>query len=324
MRYIKNTVNFFGVLISLVLSFALVLVLLAIPCMFAAQMTVEPATLQQIVVALTVNEHTQQTADPQEALLQRLLQTQTAQDLMGLYVDDIFHQMGGEASKLSPEDLRQLAEEHMDELLPLFRQLLQQTGVDVSALTDAQLEKQALILTEQYGSQLLRKLPTLEDIGVTPVAEPTADSLLVIDMDIVDRVLNLEFRRADVAPLLTQFLLLLKDNLGLKLLAAAAAALSLLILFFRMGGGFRGLSWLGTDYIISAALCIVLGLYGKFMAWQLSGRSDMPPIFQALPPILNWFLIGGAALLVLGILFGVILAKGGSLLYKHRVKKRAA
>ena len=328
MKFLGKVVNFFGGLIALVLSLALILVLVAVPAMFAAQMTMEPETLQQILVGVVETTITQtatglqqdedETQTAKQNMVKHLMESQAAKDLLELYVEDFFGQMRGETGKFRADTLEQLAKEHMDELLPVVRQLAEQKGVDTDKLSDRHLEAQLMEIVEEYGSKLMDNLPTPEQLGIEPMPEVAEGSVIVVDAELIQRVMNKDFRRADLATLLTQMVMLLENYWGLKFLGLVAAALSLAILLCRMGKGFGCFSWLAVDYIIGGVLALTTG---TTIITGLQGMGSGPgslAVSSLLSPVMVWFLVAGGGIFVLGILFGVISAKGESWFTKGR------
>ena len=318
MLLLKGAWNGIGGFIAFVLSIALVLVLLALPAMFTAQMALEPESLQQIVLMMTATM--EPSTDPEEVWLREMMQTDTARDLIGLYKEDMMAQMRGEESPLNAEALLQLAHENMDELIPMFRNLAERSGTDLKGMTDAQLKTGVEQMMGQYGAYLLEELPTAKQLGLESLPEHTQDNLIVMDEAVLQRLLNLEFRRADLPVVMTQLMTLLNDYLGLKLLGLVAAGLSLLVIFFRLGKGFRGLSWLGTDYLISGGLGLTISLGAMSLVRKVLVGPNAPPVGDMLRGLLKWFTIGSAVILALGILFAVLASVGNNALDKHRKK----
>ena len=327
MKFLVKTANFFGALIAIVLSIALVLTLLVLPMMFTAQMTMQPATLQQIIVGVAETTMMQAagsaiSAEPQIAAQQdmarQLMESNAAKEFLELYVDDFFNQMRGEKGEIRSDTLEQIAKEHMDELLPIVRQLAEQTGANTDAVSDKQLENKLMQIVDEYGGQLMDSLPTPEQLGIEPIPEAAEGSVIVVDGDLIQRVLNMDFRRADLATILTQGMLLLEDYWGLKFLGLVVAALSLAILLCRMGKGFGCFSWLAVDYIIGGVLALTTATTAISGLQGMVSSPGTLSVSSLLSPVMIWFLVGGGAILVLGILFGVISAKGESWFTKRR------
>lgn len=318
MLFLKGAWNGIGGFIAVVLSIALILVLLALPAMFTAQMALEPGNLQEIMLMMTAK--IEPSTDPQEVWMREMMQTETARDLIGLYKDDLLAQMRGEESPLNAEALVRLAHENMDELIPMFRNLAELSGTDLKGMTDAQLKTGVEQMMGQYGAYMLEELPTAKQLGLEPLPELASDNLIVMDGAVLQRLLNLEFRRADLPVVMTQMMTLLNDYLGLKLLGLVAAGLSLLVIFFRLGKGFRGFSWLGTDYLIGGGLGLTISLGAMSLVRKMLLGPNAPPVGGVLQGMLKWFAIGSAVVLALGILFAVIASVGNNALEKRRKK----
>lgn len=318
MRFVKGLWNFISGLIAVVLSFALVFVLLAIPVMFTVHKATEPEGLHRLLLLMTAKE--QPATDPEEILMEELMQTNTAKELLGLYREDLFGQMQGKAPSLDTEALMQITQNNMDELLPILRNLVRQSGLDISGLTDAQLAQLTQQMMAYYGGQLLQNLPSPKQLGIQPIQQITPENIFVVDMELVDRLLTLDFRRDDIPAVITQMVILLNDYLGLKLLGMVAALLSLLIILFRLGQGFRSINWVGSNFLIGGGMGSVLGLYGYISVGQRFMNSKMSPFGDVLQFLLKWFAMSGAVILALGIVLLLLAAGGNALLQKRRKK----
>lgn len=319
MKFIKGTWNFISGLIAVLLSIALILVLLAIPAMFAVQKATEPEGLQKVVQLLTAK--VQPSTDPEEILIQELLQSNAAKEFLELYREDLFAQVRGEKTVLSGKAIQQIVQDNMNELVPMLRKLMHSAEVDISILSDAQLAELTQQMMAYYGDQLLRKLPNLNQLGIQPLSKLTPENIFVVEMEVMNRLLSFDFHREDIPLLISQAVILLNDYLGLKLLGMVAVLLSLLIVLFRLGKGFRCVSWIGCNYLIGGGVGSVLGLYGKFSIKQLLTNSAMSPIEDSLQYILKWFTNVSAAILVLGIVFLIISGCGNSVITKRRQRK---
>ncbi len=319
MKYIKGIWNFIGGLIALVLSFVLVFVLLAMPVMFTVHMATEPEGLQQLLLMLTAKDSPP--TEPEEILIQEMMQSNAAKELLQLYKEDLFAQLQGKAPSVNEEAVLQIAQNNMDELVPMLREMAQYSGFDISDLSDAQLAGLTQQMAAYYGGQLLENLPSMKQLGIQPLPESSAENILVVDMELVNRLLSSDFRREDIPAVITQLMILLNDYLGVKLLGMVAALLSLLIVIFRLGQQFRCITWLGSNHLIGGCIGFALGIYGKMSVRQMFSNPNMPPIEGSLQAFLNWFSIGSAAILVLGIVFLLISAGGNSWVYRHRKMK---
>lgn len=320
MKLLKGIWNFIGGLVAVLLSIALIFVLLAIPAMLTAHVAAEPDTMHQLLVALTVSE--QGTTDPEEALMQKLMQSSVAKEFLALYKEDLFAQLQGKTSQLNGAALQKIVRENMEELLPLIKEFVRSMGIDPSLLNKEQLTTFAEQMTGYFGDQLLRKLPTAKELGLKPVTELTVDSILVIDGELAERLLSLQFQREDISTVVAQGMILLNDYLGLKLLVVLAAVLSLLIVVFRLGEWFRGSTWLSVDYLIGGGMGAVMALYAKASVVQIPFPAAVPMLPVLFQGLLNRFAIGSGVIFLLGILLAVYSAVGNKVVKKIRKRRQ--
>ena len=320
MKLLKETWNFIGSVVAILLSFALFFVLLAIPAMLTAHAAAEPDTLHQLLIALTVSD--QNAADPEGALMQKLMQSSAAKEFLALYKESLFAQLRGEASPLNGEALSRIVRENMEELLPLIQDFVRSMGMDPHMLTEKQLATFAEQLTAYFGDQLLRELPTAKDLGLQPITELTVESIFVIDGETVERLLNFQIQKEDILTVLAQGLILLNDYLGLKLLALLVGVLSLLILVFRLGEWFRGSTWLSVNYLIGGGTGAVIALCAKASVVRVPFLAAVPMLSELLQELLNWFAIGSGVIFLLGILLAAYSAVGGKVVKKIRKRRQ--
>lgn len=321
MNFVNGTLNVFGILISIVLSIVLVVLLILTPFVFTAQMAMNPATIQAIAVEAIEEMEIEQLEDVDEDLAYELLQSKAMKDLLEVYMDDLYAQMADERSGMNWKDLRRIAKDNMDELLPLFRDIAKDAGAKNLPRKDSELEEYFLDWLEDHGDDLLEELPTAEDMGLEPVDEVTFESTMELFGDIIKGDIDED----DMPEVTTHMLLLFKDFWGLILMGILVAVLCILIILCRWGHGFSRLAWLGADFIIGSAISLGLGVFAKVAIFKLAdGWSDVSAALGVMQPVINWLLIGGAAILVLGIIFAVIAANGDGVVAKIRWKMRKA
>lgn len=236
----KKIFNFFGIIISFVLSLVLFVELLVVPVVSATTSFTQIDNLKKIVsqIDLSQLEFTDENGADAE-LLNQLLEGDLMAELLELYVEDIFMTLednGGERI-FTVEALKAVCEEHMEELLPIVKEVMKEelTLPDGSMLKDEDLEKVVLQLINEEADNLIQEFPTVEDLGITE-----------------EVILGLKY---------------LREGMVWFVFIGAAAVLSLLILLFRCVQ-FKGFVWLGVVYFLAGGINLLAAV-----ALQKSGSA---------------------------------------------------
>ena len=335
MRFLANLTNFLTGFVAVVLSCALVLALMTVPLLVMVHELLEPEMLHELLISASQNLSDESSGDTQAAMMQKLMESQAVRDLLGLYIEDMFAALDGRRV-LTTQALQELLEKHMDELMPVFRELIMADAESVGEVSDMELEFVVSTMLYGYAELLLEQLPTAAQLGITPVkivppvlpqkwnAQSIAefgrdfgaywDAIWVLDAEVLERLGQLEFHRADLAVVATQALVMLQNGRGLHLLCLVVLVLSLLVLVFRLGKGFRCLNWLAVAYFIAGAMDTGIAVTVKLRLQQVVMTGNPLPVMNTAMKLINPFLIAGGVILAVGIVLTIVAAIGNKLI----------
>ena len=335
MRFLAGLTNFLTGFVAVVLCFALVLVLMTVPLLVTVHEALEPELIQELLISVFQDPNPEAPVDTQTVMMQKLMESQAVRDLLGLYIEDMFAALEGR-SALSDQALQELLAKHIDELKPLFRELIAADAESVGEVSDMELEFVVSTMLYGYAELLMEQLPTAAQLGITPVKivppvlpqkwnaqslvefgrdfEAYWDAVWVLDAEVLERLGQLEFRRADLAVVATQALVMLQNGRGLHLLCLVALVLSLLVLVFRLGKGFRCLNWLAVAYFIAGAMDTGIAVTVKLRLQQAVMTGNSQPVIGTAIQLLNPFLIAGGMVLAVSIVLAIVAAIGNKLI----------
>lgn len=335
MRFLAGLTNFLTGFVAVVLCFVLVLALMAVPLLVTVHEALEPEVIQELLISVFQDPNPEASADTQAVMMQKLMESQAVRDLLGLYIEDMFATLEGR-SALSDQALQELLEKHIDELKPLFRELIAADAESVGEVSDMELEFVVTTLLYGCAELLMEQLPTAAQLGITPVkivppvlpqkwnAQSLAefgrdfgaywDAVWVLDAEVLERLGQLEFHRADLAVVATQALVMLQNGRGLHLLCLVVLVLSLLVLVFRLGKGFRCLNWLAVAYFIAGAMDTGIAVTVKLRLQQVVMTGNPLPVMNTAMKLINPFLIAGGVILAVGIVLTIVAAIGNKLI----------
>lgn len=341
MRFIGGLVNFVTGFVAVVLCFALVFVLMAVPVLVTVHGALEPETLQELLLSVTQNLSQEASSDTQTAMMQKLMESQALRDLLGLYIEDMVAALEGRRA-LTDQALRELMEKHMDELMPVFRELIAADAAAIGEVSDMELELLVTNLLYGCAELLMQQLPTPAQLGIpavkiVPPVLPQKwnaqsltefgrdfgaywDAVWVLDAEVLDRLSQAEFRRDDLTAMATQALIMLQNGRGLHLLCLAALVLSLLVLVLRLGKGFRCFNWLAVAYFIAGAMDTGLAVTLKLRLPQMAAPGNLLPIMDTTMKLIDRYLIAGGVILAAGILLAIAAAAGNKLIDQFKGK----
>lgn len=302
MAIAKKILNVLGILLSIVLSLILTAVLILTPLTSAATSFLQAETLHRAVGTLDLSALLPE--EGQDEMMSALLETELANDLLILYVDDLLAALDGSTERaLTRGALNSLVLEHMDDLMPLVRPYaieLAKASVEIPGGTEINWDE---VLTEdiiaaaivQYvdenGEELLGQFPTAQDLG--------------IDQSVVNIISA--FRSKEI----------------LTATITAAAVLSVLILLCRWVR-FKGFMWLGVVYLLSAVIDFLYAALVKKMdaALLITELPELQGVVPTLTEILSPALMRGAAVIaVLGVVFVIVFIAGRLLLKKSKLQR---
>ena len=233
MKVLKILLNIFGILTAFILSLLLAAILLTTPLVSTASSFLKPESLYKVLKTIDFAYFFQASDDSQlgqlnPKLLNELLETEFAEDVITLYVNNLLNALENidAGTALTPDDITKLADEHITELLPIVKS---QIGIDLP-LTDEQIQTYAQQYIGNIAPEIASMLPTLGDFG--------------IDNTILTILHNLHSGKA------------------LRSLLLVAGILSFLVLLCRFPR-FKGFMWLGVTYLCSSLFLFLLAFTVK-------------------------------------------------------------
>ncbi len=230
MNAIKTILNVLGVLLAMPVALLLAVWLLVAPVLNSAAAWVQPDTVKQIIRDIDYDAILED-ATAETPQLEAFMKTETVAELVEMYMEDLFAQFEGEAvgTVFHEQAVRDTIENHMDELLPIFREVMKEEAegmIDPDDISDADVRKLINDLLDEELPGLLADVPTAESLELT---DPT------IRMGIQ---LLRSYRLALAVVLVT-------------------VVLSVLLFLFRVYR-LRGFIWLAVVYFITAGLTLVM------------------------------------------------------------------
>ena len=301
MNAVKKIFNVLGILISIVFSLVLAVVLLITPLLSAATALVQTDTLHGMIRQADFTQLLPDAAE--DELTAALLQTEFTDDLLGLCVDDMLAALEGtDRRSLTNQALTDLAEQHMDELIPIFRPIaLEQAkqNVDVpdgtvvnwdELVTDEDISAAIMQYLSENSEELISSFPTPEDLGID---QNTAAALTAVRSGTV-------------------------RTAGMIL----AAVLTVLILLCRCIR-YKGFMWAGVVYILFGAIDLLCSYLIKGFDFSVL-VTDIPELTGVMPILLSTLvpplIQTSAVIAALGVLFTLIFIAGR----KTRARKQSA
>ena len=301
----KKVLNFFGIVLAVLFSLALIPTLILNPVWRGVSDLMEPEFLQGVVgemmEEIDLSELALQDPDLMQTITdsgltaeaaEAVLSSQFMKDLLELAGKDLTLVLEGNftAASLTEAELLGIVTDNLDELVSIARLTAPE---EFSSLTDDQL---AQFLLQAIQEQL----PTLQSEIVQ------AFSGLQEDLHNDEVAAAFELISGPLVP---------------TVLLVAALVLALLIFLCRWPHQ-EGLLWLGIDSAIAAlpVLAMAISLKGSQLAQMLAQTAGLPNVFgPALRRMGNTTLIGGSILLVIAVLF----IAGFIILRDRRMKRQA-
>lgn len=314
----------FGI-VALVLCGALILVLSVLPIAMVGPAVLDSEVIQDVLTTVVTPEIF---GEGEDSMIQTVLGTETAQDVLDLYLDDMFHQLEGGESQLDLWSVMSVVEDHMDELIPMYQQWAGSfLGGDLPISEDAQ-KLAVYAATQEYGDMILDHLPSMEELGLKAIPQvdlswlPNGEllSLWILDSDMLAGFRNFSFSQEDLMALANQALILFKDGLAFRIGLHLALALSLLILVLRLGKGFRCTFWVGMSYLLAGSLAASTTACLKFGLKALTAGSDYESLFQALKSVIDQPMNCSLVILAVGAVL-VVASKIGDRILERKKKQ---
>lgn len=229
MNILKSICNFFGSIAAFFLSIILIAVLLIIPIVSGVTSFSQIDNLKKVVSQINFSEWEVLEKGSDSEMITAVVKTDMLAEIIELYIEDIFLTLeeSAEERNLTPEAIKTLANEHMDELIPIAKEMMAKelslTAGGI-AIKDEDIAKMIQQVLDEEAETLIEAFPTVEDLGIND-----------------DVVLGLKY---------------LREGVILRVVIGIAAVLSLLILLFRCIK-WKGFMWLGVVYLIATGMTII-------------------------------------------------------------------
>lgn len=285
----KKILNFFGILFALAFSIPLFLSLAVTPAVTAASSLTRPETLENMVNSIDFSSLSASFDGGAEAeLIAEFMETEMADEVISLFAEDFLAALSGSdaAPHLNGDALTELAETHMDELVPLFRKYYQMD----ETVSDLMAEEILLSYLHEAADELAASFPSPADLGV--------DQALI------------------------SLMAFFREGIAMALVLAAVIFLSLLVFVFRLTR-FNGFMWLGVVYILASlpSLLVIMALRTQ-VPFALIGFDPALGAISGtiLTAVTSPMLLCTLSLLALSIVFILIFVLGR----KARAKRKAA
>ena len=174
MRFLKALGNFLGVILSLAVSLALLVMLVATPMLSGVAAFTRPETISQVVQEIDFaqlllenfeGEMTDEERQEMDFLIE-LTETNAFKDLMELYAIDITNafEETRKPTALTREALRRIMNENMDELIEIVRKIGEKEGEDTTSYTDEEIAEEVRKTFEEVVDRFLEIVPTVDDL----------------------------------------------------------------------------------------------------------------------------------------------------------------
>ena len=301
----KKVFNFFGIVLALILSLALIPTLIFNPVWRGVSGLLQPTVIEELTASLVEEiDLTQLSLDQPELLqfltengispeaAQALLSSQTAKDVLASVGEDLAQVLQGSftASSLTESEALRIVDANRAELIQIARLMLPS---EAAALTD---------------EQVSMGLDSIVQEEVLPLLGQINQAFLEMQADLHG---ELDF-----------FLELATGPMIPTALLVAAAVLAVLIFLLRWPQQ-KGFLWLGIDCALAAmpVLGIAFSLKGAQLSQLLAQGAGLPDVFHpVLQRVATPILTGGMILAAAA----VVLIAAFILLRDRRMKKAAA
>lgn len=170
-RFLGNVI---GVVLSLVLSVALLGMLIATPMLSGVSALTRPETISQVVKEIDFaqffldsfrGEMSEEERLEMEFVVE-LTETNAFDELVELYAVDISNlfEETVKPSVLTKEALRKIVQDNMDEVLRIIRKIGENEGGEIASYTDEELEAKIWEAFDELADKFLEMAPTVDDL----------------------------------------------------------------------------------------------------------------------------------------------------------------
>ena len=286
MQALKIIGNIFGILFAIVFSVALVVVLLAIPPVKSLSAVFQPETIQDLAVDVLSSDIIEPGSAMSEGLeemglsediVQELMESDAVEDMLEVYLDDVFAASTGEYAEnsLTQEVLEDIVKDNKKELVSL----LEEYG-DVEDKEEA--EELLDVIVEEHGEDIIEMLPSAEDNKI-----------------------SLEFPEEEGFFGAGNILRGLYSGGVIWILIGVAAVLCLLIFLCR-AFKLQGFIWIGVSFGVAALLSAVVIMLANNMNLLMNmGFSQMERniIGSIMPNMISAMVMAALVIAALAVVF---------------------
>ena len=173
-KLIKFIGNFVGVILSLLLSIALLVMLVATPMLSGVSALTRPETISQVAKEIDfaqffLDSFQGELSEEERLELEfvvELTETNAFDDLVELYAIDISNlfEETQKPSVLTKEALRKIVQDNIDEILLIVREIGEGEGDEIASYTDAELEAKVWEAFDELAEKFLEMAPTVDDL----------------------------------------------------------------------------------------------------------------------------------------------------------------
>lgn len=298
MKTFKIVMNVFGIIGASFLSILLVIALMATPMVSAVTAFFQGENITKIVTSVDYTEIITAEMDMSEIgatqqaeieLFDELMDSEMMKDIIELCVDNIFAVMEGTAENngITAEDIKDIAEEHMDELKAIVKTYIG----DTIPLTEETLDEMTTSLIDECATDIAEMMPTAEDLG--------------LDDEVLNVIVNL------------------RNGTYFWIVFGITAGLTLLVMLCQVMR-FKGFMWIGVDYLVAAVFTLISSFAMKAadLSMLLGDEIGVASVFSAATGIIFSEMLKCAGIMaLLGVLFIVIFVVGRKLLKKSKTAK---
>ncbi len=171
MKALKIIGNIFGILFAIIFSIALVIVLVAIPPVKSFSTIFQADTIQTMMVGVMSAEVIEpgsamaeglEDAGISEDIVQELMESDAVEDMLEVYLDDVFAASTGEnmESSLTSEVLEDIVKDNKEDLIPLIEEY-------ANVANEEEAEELLDMLVEEHSEDIIEMLPSVEDSKMT-------------------------------------------------------------------------------------------------------------------------------------------------------------
>ena len=300
MKAVKIIFNILGIILAIILSVALYAVLVAAPIVSVSSSLLQPEMLHNVVQQVDYEALIEANPDLSGTLqeygmdtetITAILESDAVEEAMDLYMDDIFAAIEGVGKdpKLTPEAIKQIAADHMDEIVEIAKNY-KDPSADVAT---EEIEAQITQVVEEYADDVVELLPAPMELSREIFDEVSEEQAVVMES-----------------------VQILHNGILETVLLIVAIVLSVLIVLCRIKR-FKGFMWLGVVYCLASFICLggaltmgslsVLVTEVEMSPWMLQLMESASKVLSGAMMTRGLILIGLAVLFIAVFIVGRII-----------------